>query len=79
MVLFILKQFSQNPEAAIVHSLRFGGDVDTTLSIILGIVMMNNTVDQIPQLLIDDLENGGYGKDHLMSIGKALDEKYPVM
>ncbi len=79
VILYVLKHFSYNPQEAIIQSIHFGGDVDTTMSIILGIALMNNPMNAIPDIFIDDLENGTYGKDHILKIGKALDWKYPAI
>ena len=77
VVLVILKHFSSSVSAVIDQCIRFGGDVDTTMSMAVGIAMMNAPAETVPRTLIDDLENGRYGRDHLLRVGRALAEKYP--
>lgn len=77
VVLFILKHFASSIPAVIDQCIRFGGDVDTTMSMAVGIAMMNAPVHSMPSTLIDNLENGRYGRDHLLRVGRALTAKYP--
>lgn len=77
VVLFILKHLSSSVSAVIDQCIRFGGDVDTTMSMAVGIAMMNAPAETVPRDLIDDLENGRYGRDHLLRVGRALAETYP--
>jgi hypothetical protein len=77
VVLFILKHFSRDIRAVIDQCIRFGGDVDTTMSMAVGIAMMNAPAETVPLDMIDNLENGRYGRDHLLRVGRALSAKYP--
>jgi ADP-ribosylglycohydrolase len=77
VVLFILKYFSSSLPAVIEQCIGFGGDVDTTMCMAMGIAMMHGSIDADLQVLIDDLENGHYGRDHLLRVGHALAAKYP--
>lgn len=77
VVLSILKHCSSSVPAVIDQCARFGGDVDTTMSMALGIAMMNCHTDAVPHDLIDDLENGRYGRDHILRLGQAMTAKYP--
>jgi hypothetical protein len=43
----------------------------------MGIAMMNASIDTVPRTLLDDLENGQYGRDYLLRLGDAMAEKYP--
>lgn len=76
VVLFVLKHHSLDVSAIIDQCVRFGGDVDTTMSIALGIAMMNAPADPILYDLVNDLENGRYGRDHLLRVGRALSAKF---
>lgn len=77
VVLFILKHHSLDVPAIIDQCVWFGGDVDTTMSIAVGIAMMNAPADPILYDLVNDLENGRYGRDYLLRLGRALGAKYP--
>jgi ADP-ribosyl-[dinitrogen reductase] hydrolase len=78
-VLFIIKMHSADPLRAIKETLSLGGDADTTLSMVLGIIMADNPITVLPEKLIQDLENGKYGRDYLLDLGKKLDRKFPVV
>jgi ADP-ribosyl-[dinitrogen reductase] hydrolase len=53
--------------------IAFKGDVDTVATIALGAAAHSKEVTQdIPQHLIDTLENGTYGRDYLMQLDKKL-------
>ncbi len=77
-VLFIIKKYHQDPTRAIAETLSLGGDTDTTLSMILGIVMADHPAEVLPEELITNLENGKYGRDYILRLGKLLDEKFPA-
>jgi ADP-ribosylglycohydrolase len=77
VVLFILKHCGSNSRDVIAQCIQFGGDVDTTMSMTMGIAMMNASIDTVPRTLLDDLENGQYGRDYLLRLGDAMAEKYP--
>ena len=77
VVLFVLKHHSSNLPAVIEQCIRFGGDVDTTMCMAMGIAMMHGLIDSDLRVLIDDLENGSFGRDYLLRVGDALSGKYP--
>ena len=55
------------------HCIAFMGDVDTVATIALGAAAHSKEVTQdIPQHLIDMLENGTYGRDYLVQLDKKL-------
>ncbi|WP_299677541.1 ADP-ribosylglycohydrolase family protein [uncultured Dokdonia sp.] len=54
-------------------SVAFGGDVDTVASLVLAISSLDNTIENdLPFFLMNDLENGTYGKDFLKDLDKSL-------
>lgn len=77
VVLFILKHCGWNVLEVVDHCVGFGGDVDTTMSMAVGIAMMNAMIDTTVFTLIDDLENGRYGRDHILRMGQTLAKKFP--
>lgn len=77
-VLFIIKMYSADPLRVIKETLSLGGDADTTLSMVLGIIMADHPITVLPEKLIRDLENGKYGRDYLLDLGKKLDRKFPA-
>ncbi|WP_048130888.1 ADP-ribosylglycohydrolase family protein [Methanolacinia petrolearia] len=77
-VLFIIKMHSDNPLEAIQETLSLGGDADTTLSMVLGIIMTDHPAGTLPEKLVRDLENGKFGRDYLLKLGKELDRRFPA-
>ncbi|MBN1432315.1 MAG: ADP-ribosylglycohydrolase family protein [Methanomicrobiaceae archaeon] len=77
-VLYILKMNASDPLQAIKKTLSLGGDTDTTLCIILGIIMADHPVAVLPEKLLTNLENGDYGRDYILELGKKLEQKYPA-
>jgi ADP-ribosyl-[dinitrogen reductase] hydrolase len=58
--------------------IAFTGDVDTVAAIAMGPASLSKDIKQdIPQHLIDDLENRKYGRDYLLLLDRKLFEKYP--
>jgi ADP-ribosylglycohydrolase len=54
-------------------SVDFGGDVDTVASLSLAISSLNsNVINDLPKLLTDELENGEFGKDYLITLDNQL-------
>lgn len=76
-VLFLIKHYINNPFEGFRQSILFGGDVDTTASIVLGVLLMNRPIDSIPSFLFENLENNAFGRDYILNIGKKLGEKFP--
>jgi ADP-ribosyl-[dinitrogen reductase] hydrolase len=77
-VLFIIKKHSDDPLRAIRETLSLGGDADTTLSMVLGIIMTDHPAGTLPEKLIRDLENGRFGRDFLLKLGKELNRRFPA-
>lgn len=49
------------------------GDTDSVASIALAVASNSNEIEQnLPQILVDDLENGDYGKDYLINLDNVL-------
>jgi ADP-ribosylglycohydrolase len=56
---------------------NFAGDTDTIATIACGIASVCNEIEKdIPQELIDGLENGSYGRDYILNLDKQLMDKY---
>jgi ADP-ribosylglycohydrolase len=56
----------------------FGGDVDTVAAIAMGPASCCDEIEQdLPQRLIDDLENGAYGREYLIALDAKLSAKFP--
>jgi ADP-ribosylglycohydrolase len=73
-VLYILARFSDDPRQTLIESVLLGGDTDSTTAIALGIVAINQGLGNIPKVLIDGLENEGFGKDYLIELGEKLQD-----
>lgn len=60
------------------HCVAYNGDVDTVAAIAGAAASVAADIKQdIPQILIDKLENGQYGRDYLRSLDAQLFAKYP--
>ncbi len=55
------------------HCINYTGDVDTVATIALAAASCSESIENnIPKILYDDLENGSYGLDYLLSINDQL-------
>ena len=58
--------------------IAFTGDVDTVAAIAMGPASLSKEIDQdLPQHLIDELENRKYGREYLQSLDSMLFNKFP--
>ncbi|VTR91424.1 ADP-ribosylation/Crystallin J1 OS=Microcoleus vaginatus FGP-2 GN=MicvaDRAFT_1116 PE=4 SV=1: ADP_ribosyl_GH [Gemmata massiliana] len=59
--------------AILTHCIRYGGDVDTAAAIAMAAASGSREIRQdLPQHLLDGLENGSYGRDYLVSLDEKL-------
>ncbi len=59
------------------NCINFTGDVDTVAAIAGAAGSCSKEIEKdIPQVLIDSLENGSYGRDYLIELDKKLVEKF---
>ena len=57
---------------------NFGGDVDTVATIALAAASCcSDYTRDIPQVLVDELENGKYGRNYIMELDAKLAELVP--
>lgn len=77
-VLALLVTYGNDPHQVLLQAVLLGGDTDTTASIALGAALIYPGGDTLPITLVAGLENGAYGKDFLVTLGKQLDLKYPL-
>jgi ADP-ribosylglycohydrolase len=75
-VLYILSRFANSPKQTLIESVLLGGDTDSTACIALGISAINNGLNELPSFLLDQLEDGHYGKRYLVELGKKLCSAY---
>lgn len=55
--------------------INYSGDVDTVATIALGAASCSKEFEQdIPSVLVDDLENEVYGRDYLLQLNKVLSD-----
>ena len=59
------------------HSVKVGGDVDSTAAICMGLATLKGIKNDLEDSLFENLENDRYGRDYLISMDKKLYEKYP--
>lgn len=57
---------------------EFTGDTDTVAAIAMAAASQCQEIDpEIPDVLYETLENGTYGRDYLICISRALEERFP--
>jgi ADP-ribosylglycohydrolase len=57
----------------LVNCVNFAGDTDTICAIAMGPASFCKEIKQdLPQNLIDGLENGPYGRDYIIALDKRL-------
>ena len=61
----------------LIRCVNLGGDVDTVATIALGVASCSKEYqNDLPHNLIDNLENGKYGRDYLIQLNKKLLERF---
>lgn len=78
-VIAILISFGEDPGRALKEAVLLGGDTDTTACIVLGAVCIHPGRENLAPFLIQNLEDGPYGRGFLIELGNVLNWKYPVM
>lgn len=69
---------SESFSDAILQAVQLGGDTDTVAAIVGGIASLDrHMVYDLPRTLLDNLEDGAYGRTYLMEIDRRLLSKYP--
>lgn len=64
---------SNSLSEVLVNGVNFAGDTDTICAIAMGPASFSKEIKQdIPQCLIDGLENGTYGRDYIIELDKKL-------
>ncbi len=59
---------------------NFGGDVDSVAAIAMGIASLSpEYASDVPQSLVNELEDGAYGKGFLAQLDLALAKKFPAL
>jgi len=75
-VLYLMSQ-SLYPEFILRNAVHLGGDTDSVASIALGLGLMHDSIDNLPEFLYKGLTNHKYGRDYLLSLGSRLEKKFP--
>jgi ADP-ribosylglycohydrolase len=71
-VLTVLSQANTLSEV-LYHSVKLGGDTDSVASIACGIAALSDEyANDLPEFLLNNLENDQYGKDYLIKLDKNL-------
>lgn len=64
---------SNSLSEVLINSVKFAGDTDTICTIAMGPASLCKEINQnLPQNLIDGLENGKYGRDYIIDLDKRL-------
>ena len=70
---------SESLSQLLIRCIDFGGDVDTVAAIAMGIASHCREIENdLPVVLINELEAGPFGKDYLLDIDSKLKEKYAM-
>lgn len=57
-------------------SVALGGDVDSIAALGMGLLSLNNPTDSVPSILLNNLENGQFGRDYLVKLDGELFKAY---
>jgi ADP-ribosylglycohydrolase len=60
------------------EAVLLGGDTDSVAALATGLKAIHCGLDTLPEFLLQDLENGAYGRDYLTRLGERLTEKRSV-
>jgi hypothetical protein len=74
VVMWCLCKYWRNPVDCIVKCIGFGGDTDTTASILGGILGTMYGSKWIPELWLNDLENEEFGRNYAIKVAEWLSE-----
>lgn len=62
------------------YCIDFGGDTDTVAELCMAILSQKKACDKIlPAFLLEELENGAFGKEYLKKLDQQLEEKFGLM
>ena len=65
--------------SCLLEAVDLGGDTDTVASLCFALMSLSNeTLNDLPKWMYDDLENGLYGENYLVNLDKLLFEKILV-
>ena len=69
---------SDNLGGILKYAVKYGGDTDTVAAIAMGIASASNDIEKnLPEELLEGLENIKYGHDYLLFLDRKLSEKFP--
>ena len=73
--------FYKKPRHSTLHRCcEFTGDTDTVAAIAMAAASQCQEIDpEIPDVLFETLENGTYGRDYLIKVGRELEEKFSTI
>lgn len=72
VVLYLISKLNKEPFETLKEAVLLGGDTDTTASITLGILCSRFEVEDMPDFLLEGLENGAYGREYIAQVGEKL-------
>lgn len=77
-VSFVLQNLKDQTSISQVlkNAIKAGGDTDSTAALSMGMWNLHNLPIDLPDNLLDNLENGTYGKDFLIDLDLQLENKY---
>jgi ADP-ribosylglycohydrolase len=78
-VLYLMSRYDfQFPSSILIDAVKLGGDTDSVASIALGIGLIHDSVDNLPDFLYNNLTNHLYGRDYLLFLGNKLEKKFSL-
>eukprot|EP01004_Peranema_trichophorum_P005427 NODE_4287_length_1193_cov_46.151402_g3783_i0.p1 GENE.NODE_4287_length_1193_cov_46.151402_g3783_i0~~NODE_4287_length_1193_cov_46.151402_g3783_i0.p1 ORF type:complete len:364 (-),score=77.82 NODE_4287_length_1193_cov_46.151402_g3783_i0:100-1134(-) len=72
LVIWCVARWYNEPENCIINTIEFGGDTDTTASMVGGIIGSLHGTKWIPVRWLDNFEDGQYGKSYILDLGQKL-------
>jgi len=70
--LYAFLKYYDKPEYAIIEAVNMGGDTDTLGAITGALAGALHGTQWIPKIWYENLENGEFGRDYAISLGKKL-------
>ncbi|MGD9898682.1 MAG: ADP-ribosylglycohydrolase family protein [Calditrichaceae bacterium] len=75
--LYAAAKYYRNPEDAVIKSVNFGGDTDTIGAMTGALMGALHGSGWIPARWLDNMENGEFGKEFIMTLAKELSKVDP--
>lgn len=75
-VMYILQHCYPSASEVLKQAVLLGGDTDSVAALAVGLTAIRQDLDILPHFLLDDLYNNEFGKEYLLDLGDALNQKF---